>query len=161
MWLIKRLFETAALFLAPVLFIVLVPLFLNLIHQWGPYEDAQNTATNQNGLPIKVVKVGEGNRLFLEWCCRESADGVVDQDRYVRALEMGHGVEGGPHYSLEVNSTAGVRVTLSSSGDVFVYDIQGGQIRPIKRKVINAWKIVSSWVGALLTVVLLTRFRHI
>ncbi|HKB59914.1 MAG TPA: hypothetical protein VKC56_07720 [Gallionellaceae bacterium] len=165
MWLIKRLIVRVGLYLLQVaLFCLFVPLLLSLIQLWGPYEDAQSMDTNRNGKPIKVIKLGEGSRLFVGWCCQKSANGVVNQDRYVRALEMGRGIveAGSSHstYSFDLNSITGVRVTLKSGGDVFVYDIQGAQIHPIKRKVLNGWKIISSLVGALLITVLATRLAR-
>lgn len=144
----------ASYFVRVTLFLILVPTIMAAIQLVGPYEDAHQ-------LPIKVIKLGENNQLHLTWCCRGPDDGVVDYDRYLSALRKAQGVieSGGSHsrYSVELAGSHDITVVLHSGGDVFVYVVRGGRLYPLKRKVLDAWKVAVSLMGAMLIVFLATR----
>lgn len=144
-----------------MLFCVFAPLLVVLIQLIGPYEDAGDAGAGQ--LPIKVIKLDENGRPYVSWCCRPE-DRVINHDRYVLALRNGHGVvESGDSrskYSLETVGANDITVELHNSGEIFVYEVRGAQLFPVKRKVLNAWKVIVALIGSALMVSLATRLVH-
>lgn len=157
---LRKLMASGASCLARVvLFIILVPSIMVAIQLIAPYEDARK-------LPIKVIKLDENNHPYLTWCCRGPDDGVVDHDRYLLVLKNSQGViESGSSrstYLIEMAETHDITIVLHSAGDVFVYDVRGARLYPVKRKVLtDAWKVIVSLVVAVLMVLLATQLVRI
>ncbi len=161
--LLRELIAAAASLTARVvLFCVFLPLIAATIQLIGPYEDVGNVGTQQ--LPIKVIKVDENNKLYLAWCCYGKDGHIVDYDHYIAALKNNNGIVGADEYratySLEITGPHETTVTLHNGGYFFVYDVRGDQLYPVKRKMLVAWKVIVSLVGAVLMVSLTTRLAR-